>query len=67
MLPKRQETAIPNDLFKIALADLLVPRHELALLAAKVGWRALDDALGDYFTDGKGARCRPGWLRGCIT
>ncbi|MBK8817312.1 MAG: hypothetical protein IPN42_18210 [Methylococcaceae bacterium] len=61
MLPKRQETVIQNDLFKIALADLLNPRHELILLAGKIDWQALDKAFGDYFTDGKGApRCRPG-------
>ncbi|MBK8817227.1 MAG: hypothetical protein IPN42_17750 [Methylococcaceae bacterium] len=61
MLPKRQETVIQNDLFKIALADLLNPRHELVLLAGKIDWQALDKAFGDYLTDGKGhLRCRPG-------
>ena len=59
MLPKRQETVIQNDLFKIALADLLNPRHELVQLARTVDWPALDKAFGDYFTDGKGAPALP--------
>jgi transposase, IS5 family len=59
MLPKRQETVIQNDLFKITLADLLNPRHELVLLAGKIDWQALDKAFGDYFTDGKGAPALP--------
>lgn len=59
MPPKRQETVIQNDLFKIALADLLNPRHELVLLARKVDWQALDKAFGEFFDGDKGAPALP--------
>lgn len=59
MLPKRQETTRQTDLFKIALADLLKPRHELVHLAGKIDWQALDTAFGEFFTDGKGAPALP--------
>jgi transposase, IS5 family len=36
MHPKRQETETQYDLFKIALADLLNPRHELFVLANQI-------------------------------
>jgi hypothetical protein len=45
MQPKDQETETQYDLFKITLADLLNPRHELVLLAGKIDWQALDTAF----------------------
>ncbi len=59
MHPKRQETETQYDLFKIVLADLLNPRHELVLLAGNIDWQALDTAFGEFFTDGKGVPALP--------
>ena len=59
MHPKRQETETQYDLFKIVLSDLLNPRHELVLLAGNIDWQALDNAFGEFFTDGKGAPALP--------
>jgi IS5 family transposase len=59
MQPKRLETETQYDLFKIALADLLNPRHELVLLAGNIDWQALDTTFGEFFTDGKGAPALP--------
>jgi len=55
MHPKLQETETQYDLFKISLADLLNPRHELFVLANQIDWAALDQAFGEFFVDGKGA------------
>jgi len=59
MQPKRQETETQYDLFKIALADLLDPRHELVLLAENIDWQALDTAFGEFSADDKGAPALP--------
>jgi len=55
MQPKRQEAETQYDLFKIAFADLLNPRHELVPLAGKIDWQAFDNAFGEFFVDNKGA------------
>ncbi len=56
MRPKQQQKARHDDLFRARLDQIINMKHELVVLADKIDWAWLDEALADCFSD-KG---RPG-------
>ncbi len=56
MRPKQQQRARHDDLFRARLDQIINMKHELVVLADKIDWAWLDEALADCFSD-KG---RPG-------
>lgn len=56
MRPKPPPSAVPEDLFRHQLSNLLDPRHELLRLAALIDWQRFDHAYGALYAE----RGRPG-------
>ena len=51
MRQKQQKRADHDDLFKARLDQLINMRHELVILADKIGWAWLDEQIALYFSE----------------
>ncbi len=51
MRPKQQQRARHDDLFRARLDQIINMKHELAILADKIGWAWLDAQLAESFSD----------------
>ncbi len=51
MRPKQQQRARHDDLFRARLDQIINMKHELVILADKIGWAWLDAQLAESFSD----------------
>ncbi len=51
MRPKQQQKARHDDFFRARLDQIINMKHELVVLADKIDWTWIDDALADCFSD----------------